>query len=136
MSGQMGSRSSRVPRRLIQNDEDNGYLVAVRPTLESGLTSADITGIGAQLTLLVFNNEVVFSRTNIDSLCGIGRSTKKGQRHQGLIGEKGRVIKKEQEHQGFLKSTITGASQFELHGHRAPWGKRMTPPSLRKRTPF
>jgi hypothetical protein len=83
--------------RPIQNAEDNEYLVGIRPTLESVLTSADITGIGAQATLLVFNIEVGFSRTNIDSLCGIGRSTKKGQRHQGFIGEKGRVIKEERE---------------------------------------
>jgi hypothetical protein len=48
------------------------------------LTSADITGIGAQVALQLFN---------IDSLCGIGRSTKKGRRDQGFIGKKGRVIK-------------------------------------------
>ena len=48
--------------RLIQNAEDNEYLVGVRPTLEFVLTSADITGIGAQATLLVFNNEVGFSK--------------------------------------------------------------------------
>jgi hypothetical protein len=62
----------------------------VRPTLEFVLTSADITGIGAPATLLVFNNEVGFSRTNVDALCGIGRSTKKGKRDQGFIGEKGK----------------------------------------------
>ncbi len=50
----------------------------------SMLTSADIKGIGAQAALQVFN---------IDSLCGIGRSTKKGRRDQGFIREKGRVIK-------------------------------------------
>ena len=47
---------------LIQNAEDNEYLVRVRPTLEFVLTSADITGIGAQAILLVFNNEVGFSK--------------------------------------------------------------------------
>ena len=64
----------------------------MKPTLEFVLTTADITGIGALSTLLVFNNEVGFSKRNIDSLCGIGRSTKKGQRHQGFIGEKGKHI--------------------------------------------
>lgn len=64
----------------------------MKPTLEFVLTTADITGIGAPSTLLVFNNEVGFSKRNIDSLCGIGRSTKKGQRHQGFIGEKGKHI--------------------------------------------
>ena len=81
--------------RPIQNTEDNEYLVGIWSTLESVLTSTDITGIGAQAALLVFNLEVGFPRTNIDSLYGIGRSTKKGQRHQGFIGEKGRVIKEE-----------------------------------------
>uniref|UniRef100_A0A2N9GDV1 Uncharacterized protein n=1 Tax=Fagus sylvatica TaxID=28930 RepID=A0A2N9GDV1_FAGSY len=69
----------------------------MRPTLKSVLTSADITGIGAQATFLVFNIEVGFSRTNIDSLCGIERPIERGQRHQGFIGEKGRVIKEERE---------------------------------------
>ena len=50
----------------------------------SVLTSADITGISAQVALRLFN---------IDSFCGIGRSTKKGRRDQGFIEEKGRVIK-------------------------------------------
>ena len=44
----------------------------------SVLKSADITRIGAPVTLLVLNIEVGFSKTNVDSLCGIGRSTKKG----------------------------------------------------------
>jgi hypothetical protein len=55
------------------------------------LTSVDITGISTQTALLVFNIEVGFFGINIDSLCGIGRSTKKGRRHQGFIREKGRV---------------------------------------------
>jgi hypothetical protein len=48
--------------RLIQNTEDDEYLVGVRLTLEFVLTSANITGIDAQVTLLVFNNEVGFSK--------------------------------------------------------------------------
>ena len=47
------------------------------------LTSADITGIGAQAALRAFNS---------DSLCGIGGFTE-CRRHQSFIGEKGRVIK-------------------------------------------
>lgn len=56
------------------------------------LTKKDITGTGAPATLLVFNNEVGFSRKNIDSICSIGRSTKKGKRQQGFIGEKGKLL--------------------------------------------
>ena len=83
--------------RPIQNTEDNGYLVGIWSTLESVPTSANITGIDAQAALLMFNLEVGFFKTNIDSFYGVGRSTKKGQRHQGFIGEKGRVIKGERE---------------------------------------
>ncbi|KAH7847217.1 hypothetical protein Vadar_023409 [Vaccinium darrowii] len=72
-----------------ENAEDNEYAVGIEPTLELVLTTSDITGLDASATLLVFNNEVGFSKENIDSLCSIGRSTKKGQRPQGFIGEKG-----------------------------------------------
>ena len=37
--------------KLIQNAEDNEYLARTRPMLETVLTSADITWIGAQVTL-------------------------------------------------------------------------------------
>ncbi|VVA11864.1 PREDICTED: LOW QUALITY PROTEIN [Prunus dulcis] len=74
---------------LIQNAEDNEYKKGVELTLEFVLTKKDITGTGAPATLLVFNNEVGFSRKNIDSICSIGRSKKKGKRQQGFIGEKG-----------------------------------------------
>ncbi|XP_048444218.1 protein NO VEIN-like [Pyrus x bretschneideri] len=74
---------------LIQNAEDNEYEEGVEPTLEFVMTKKDITGSGAPATLLVFNNEVGFSRKNMDSICSVGRSTKKGKRQQGFIGEKG-----------------------------------------------
>ncbi|GKE51108.1 hypothetical protein Tco_1486264, partial [Tanacetum coccineum] len=51
--------------------------------------SKDITNTGAPATLLVFNNEKGFSSKNIDSICSVGRSTKKGLRGHGYIGEKG-----------------------------------------------
>lgn len=74
---------------LLQNAEDNQYEDSVQPTLEFALTTQDITGCGAQETLLVFNNEVGFSRQNMESICSVGRSTKKGRRSKGFIGEKG-----------------------------------------------
>ena len=58
--------------------------------MEFLITSKDITGSGACSTLLIFNNERGFSSTNIDSICRVGKSTKKGNRHQGYIGEKGK----------------------------------------------
>ncbi|KAE8699942.1 Detected protein of confused Function [Hibiscus syriacus] len=37
----------------------------------------------------MFNNEKGFSSRNIESVCSVGRSTKKGNRRRGYIGEKG-----------------------------------------------
>jgi hypothetical protein len=81
--------------------------------------------------LLVLNIEVGFSRTNVDSLCGIGRSTKKGS-----IGIKATLEKKEgsskknSKHHGLAKSTVTEAGQFMLNGYWASWVKQVTPASF------
>lgn len=74
---------------LIQNAEDNEYQEGVDPSLEFVITSRDITGTGAPATLLMFNNEVGFSAKNIESICSFAKSTKKGNRKRGYIGEKG-----------------------------------------------
>jgi hypothetical protein len=73
-----------------QNAEDNEYPSGVAPSLEFLITTKDITGSGASSTLLILNNEIGFSTSNIESICRIGRSTEKGNRHQGYIGEKGK----------------------------------------------
>lgn len=75
-----------------QNAEDNDYPSDVVPSLEFLITSKDITRSGASSTLLIFNNERGFSATNIESICRVGKSTKKGNRHQGYIGEKGNLF--------------------------------------------
>ncbi|GAV87289.1 LOW QUALITY PROTEIN: hypothetical protein CFOL_v3_30715, partial [Cephalotus follicularis] len=72
-----------------QNAEDNEYLEGVKPSLEFIITSRDITATGAPATLLMLNNEKGFSSKNIESICSVGRSTKKGNRKCGYIGEKG-----------------------------------------------
>lgn len=59
------------------------------PSIEFVITSRDITGTGAPATLLIFNNEKGFSAKNIESICDVGNSTKKGNRKSGYIGEKG-----------------------------------------------
>lgn len=74
---------------LWQNAEDNEYLEGVKPSLEFVITSQDVTATGASATLLLFNNEKGFSAKNIESICSVGRSTKKGNRKSGYIGEKG-----------------------------------------------
>ncbi|XP_021754623.1 uncharacterized protein LOC110719948 [Chenopodium quinoa] len=73
----------------FNNAEDNQYEDSVEPTLDFALTTQDITGSGAQETLLIFNNEVSFSKQNMESICSVGQSTKKGKRSKGFIGEKG-----------------------------------------------
>ncbi|XP_027182294.1 uncharacterized protein LOC113780715 [Coffea eugenioides] len=89
LSSELYTKDIHFLKELIQNAEDNEYLEAVGPKLEFVMTTKDITGVGAQATLLVFNNELGFSKANIDALCSIGQSTKKGKRRQGYIGEKG-----------------------------------------------
>ncbi|XP_062118267.1 uncharacterized protein LOC133831877 [Humulus lupulus] len=89
LSAELYTKDVHFLMELIQNAEDNEYEQSVEPTLEFILTKEDITETGAPATLLIFNNEVGFSRKNMDSLCSIGRSTKKGKRQQGFIGEKG-----------------------------------------------
>ncbi|XAR67863.1 hypothetical protein NMG60_11002793 [Bertholletia excelsa] len=89
LSAELYAKDVHFLMELIQNAEDNDYPEEVQPSLEFVITSKDITATGAPATLLVFNNERGFSSKNIESICSIGRSTKKGNRKQGYIGEKG-----------------------------------------------
>ncbi|KAG6508895.1 uncharacterized protein LOC121980120 [Zingiber officinale] len=89
LSEELYSKDVHFLMELIQNAEDNKYAEGVTPSLEFLITSKDITMTGAKTTLLLFNNEIGFSPSNIDSICRIGKSTKKGKRHLGYIGEKG-----------------------------------------------
>ena len=43
------------------------------------ITTRDVKGVGSSDTLLVFNNELGFTKGNIESLYNIGKSTKKGK---------------------------------------------------------
>ncbi|PWA91863.1 DNA binding,ATP binding protein [Artemisia annua] len=89
LSAELYAKDVHCFMELIQNAEDNEYPEGVNPSLEFVITSKDITNTGAPATLLVFNNEKGFSSKNIDSICSVGRSTKKGLRGHGYIGEKG-----------------------------------------------
>ncbi|XP_021814166.1 uncharacterized protein LOC110756956 isoform X2 [Prunus avium] len=89
LSAELYAKDVHFLMELIQNAEDNEYAEGVDPSLEFVITSRDVTATGAPATLLVFNNEKGFSPENIESICGIGRSTKKGNRNRGYIGEKG-----------------------------------------------
>ncbi|KAM7252657.1 hypothetical protein ACFE04_008166 [Oxalis oulophora] len=89
LSAELYAKDVHFLMELIQNAEDNQYLDGVDPSLEFVVTSSDITSSGAPATLIMFNNEKGFSPKNIESICSVGRSTKKGNRKQGYIGEKG-----------------------------------------------
>ncbi|CAH8267920.1 unnamed protein product [Arabidopsis lyrata] len=89
LSAELYAKDVHFLMELIQNAEDNEYPEGVDPSLEFVITSDDITATGAPATLLIFNNEKGFSEKNIDSICSVGRSTKKGNRKRGYIGEKG-----------------------------------------------
>ncbi|KAK9926574.1 hypothetical protein M0R45_023795 [Rubus argutus] len=89
LSAELYSKDVHFLMELIQNSEDNEYSEGVDPSLEFVITSRDITATGAPATLMVFNNEKGFSASNIDSICSVGMSTKKGNRQRGYIGEKG-----------------------------------------------
>ncbi|CAL4991902.1 unnamed protein product [Urochloa decumbens] len=89
LSQELYSKDVHFLMELVQNAEDNEYPSGVVPSLEFLITSEDITRSDASSTLIIFNNESGFSSTNIESICRVGKSTKKGNRHQGYIGEKG-----------------------------------------------
>ncbi|TVU25294.1 hypothetical protein EJB05_27786, partial [Eragrostis curvula] len=89
LSQELYSKDVHFLMELIQNAEDNDYPSGATPALEFVITSKDITCSGATATLLVFNNEKGFTAANIESICRIGKSTKKGNRSSGYIGEKG-----------------------------------------------
>uniref|UniRef100_A0A1D1XGE7 Sacsin n=1 Tax=Anthurium amnicola TaxID=1678845 RepID=A0A1D1XGE7_9ARAE len=89
LSAELYAKDVHFLMELVQNAEDNEYPAGVDPSLEFVITSRDITATGATATLLVFNNEKGFSPANIQSICRIGKSTKKGNRQRGYIGEKG-----------------------------------------------
>ncbi|XP_061338867.1 uncharacterized protein LOC133285633 [Gastrolobium bilobum] len=89
LSAELYAKDVHFLMELIQNAEDNQYFGGMDPTLDFIITSTDITATGAPATLLIFNNEKGFSPRNIESICSVGRSTKKGNRISGYIGEKG-----------------------------------------------
>jgi hypothetical protein len=63
---------------LVQNADDNSYDDGLKPTLLIQLYSHAV---------VIYNNEVGFSESNIIAICNVGGSTKKNQ--TGYIGQKG-----------------------------------------------
>lgn len=74
----LNSKESHFLLELVQNADDNHYAPAVDPALTFRLDSKE---------LVVSNNEIGFSPTNVRALCSAGESSKKNK--VGYIGEKG-----------------------------------------------
>lgn len=77
LSSSLYSSDVHFVMELIQNADDNTYAVSL-PTLHLQLYPDKV---------LVYNNEVGFSKKNIQAVCNVGGSTKQGQ--SGYIGQKG-----------------------------------------------
>ncbi len=74
---------------LTQNADDNNYPDNAGRHLKFVLLEDDPTGTpGSRGCLCVLNDETGFAEKDVESLCDIGNSTKKGHR-EGYIGEKG-----------------------------------------------
>ena len=73
---------------LIQNAADNTYRSGESPRLSFRLCKNDPTGTQkAAGALIIQNNEVGFTRQQVEALCDVGNSTKNNS--DGFIGEKG-----------------------------------------------
>ncbi|KAK4991259.1 hypothetical protein LTR66_006591, partial [Elasticomyces elasticus] len=82
LSKQLYTRPTHFLLELIQNADDSTYADGVGPQLTLWFREDGYLWIGS--------NEVGFSKSNVESICRIGNSTKKVQEKQkGYIGEKG-----------------------------------------------
>ncbi|XP_031130819.1 protein NO VEIN-like isoform X3 [Ipomoea triloba] len=79
LSQELYSQDSHFLLELVQNADDNVYPGNAEPTLTFILQDSGI---------VVLNNEQGFSAKNINALCDVGNSTKKGH-NSGYIGKKG-----------------------------------------------
>lgn len=81
LSEQLYQSSTHFLLELIQNADDNSYDSSVQPTVQFTYCNG---------TLRVDCNEVGFSPRNIEALCRVGQSTKKGgDNATRYVGEKG-----------------------------------------------
>uniref|UniRef100_A0A0E0BSN5 Protein NO VEIN C-terminal domain-containing protein n=1 Tax=Oryza glumipatula TaxID=40148 RepID=A0A0E0BSN5_9ORYZ len=78
LSQELYSKDLHFLMELIHNAEDNEYPSDVEPALEFVIIKKDHC-----------YRSCLNSSSNVESICRIGKSTKKGNRHLGYIGEKG-----------------------------------------------
>jgi hypothetical protein len=80
LSKELYGRDVHFVMELVQNAEDNDYPEQVTDRFIEFIVKPD--------AIEVRNNEVGFTRPNVESLCDVGESTKR-ERTLGYIGEKG-----------------------------------------------
>jgi sacsin len=79
---------------IPQNAKDNEYPPNVELSLEFVITTREVTCVCDSSALLVFNNELGFTKNNIEYLDSVELSTKKSKRQGGYIGKKGNHFSK------------------------------------------
>ena len=97
LSDDLYSKKSHFVLELVQNADDNHYASGVTPHLTLEV---------APSRLIVVNNEVGFTETNVKAICSVGASSKSKEK-SGYIGEKGI---------GF-KSVFTVSDAPEIHSN-------------------
>lgn len=80
LADELYAKESHFVLELLQNADDNKYEIGCTPHIQFEVDNQ---------TLVVSNNELGFKPENVDSLCDAGQSTKKSEKLQGYIGEKG-----------------------------------------------
>jgi hypothetical protein len=80
LSKELYAKDTHFVLELIQNADDNNYDDGVIPEIKFKLENQ---------VLIVRNNEKGFANENVESICRAGKSTKKKEKKQGYIGEKG-----------------------------------------------
>jgi len=96
LSEDLYSKDTHFVLELVQNADDNEYERGVEPEISFQLSPS---------RLVVQNNEVGFTESNVVALCRVGQSTK--AKRAGFIGEKGI---------GF-KSVFTATDRPEIHSN-------------------
>lgn len=86
LSLELYSKDTHFVLELIQNADDNSYSTGTEGAC--GATPPSLKFMVGEDSILVLNNEVGFTESNIRAICDVGKSTK-GAHRSGYIGQKG-----------------------------------------------
>lgn len=88
LSLELYSKDTHFVLELIQNADDNSYPGSGRGGDGSKVVLPSLKFVVRDDAIVVLNNEVGFSESNIRAICDVGKSTK-GAHRSGYIGQKG-----------------------------------------------